>query len=335
MKNNCICWYIAVLYALILHTDNARAESEKGKTQHSEEEVQFSSGDISLAATLSLPHQDTKVPAVVIIHGSGKSDRNNPWTRAYAQALAVRGLAVLHPDKRGSGMSQGDWKTAGILDFADDAVAAVEYLRKNRRIDPARVGLIGFSQGGHVLPAAVARNPHVAFVIDVSGSVLTMSEQMADEIEIGAERAGLQAAQIKLLLDLHRKGLRYVQSGTDEHWSEYASALQQAKQGELKGNALLESFPNRRDDPIRDQIRAILPYDPMPYWKKVSIPVLFVFGGNDARLRVRKSIDRIQNELPNNQYNYALLFFSKNGHALYREDLNDFIARWIADNGVP
>src|SRR5262245_12024378 len=79
-----------------------------------EEEVAYRHGEVALAATLHLPAGEGPFPAVVIAHGSGSSDRSNAWTAAYARDLAARGVAVLHPDKRGSGKSGGDWRDATI-----------------------------------------------------------------------------------------------------------------------------------------------------------------------------------------------------------------------------
>ena len=90
-----------------------------------EREIVFSNEGIQLHASLVLPEGVENPPAVVLIHGSGQSDRSNPWTRTYAEALMKRGIASLHPDKRGCGRSGGDWRTATLTDLAKDAMAGV------------------------------------------------------------------------------------------------------------------------------------------------------------------------------------------------------------------
>jgi hypothetical protein len=55
---------------------------------------------------------------------------------------------------------------------------------------------------------------------------------------------------------------------------------------------------------------------------------LFVYGGQDENVKVHKSVDRLQSALTGT-LNYTLALFSENGHAIYREDLLDLIARWI------
>ncbi len=130
-----------VLGAVLLGAGRLAQAAEVDKlTPFSTQDVVFPSSGLRLAAKLLVPRTDGKVPGAVIIHGSGESDRSNPWTRAYAEALVGRGIAVLHPDKRGCGKSQGNWRSASLLDLADDALAAIETLRTNERVDPARGG---------------------------------------------------------------------------------------------------------------------------------------------------------------------------------------------------
>jgi len=78
------------------------------------EEIYFQNNvqDLQLAGMLFLPEGDSPYPAVVIIHGSGTSRRENRWYVTLAHYLQENGIAVLLPDKRGSVHSEGDWRTA-------------------------------------------------------------------------------------------------------------------------------------------------------------------------------------------------------------------------------
>lgn len=306
--------------------------SKKAQTKYEEKEVRFKNGKIELAGTLILPQDAALSPAVVIIHGSGGSDRSNPWTAAYAKALAQRGIAVLYPDKRGAGKSQGDWKTASFSDLADDAIAGVEVLRKIERIDKDRIGVIGFSQGGHIVPLAAARSPAIAFAIGVSGSTVPILEQISDELEISSERNGLTEKQKNLIKEINGVGVNYALTG--KGWNKYQSLLSRAKNRELIGQKIVEGFPSEQNHWVINYIRAIGNYDPMPYWEKLSQPALFIYGGQDTNIRINKSIRRIENTFGSTKRNYAVMLFQNNGHTLYREDLMDFLARWITDKGV-
>jgi dipeptidyl aminopeptidase/acylaminoacyl peptidase len=59
------------------------------------------------------------------------------------------------------------------MELAEDALDAVDLLVEEALVDPARVGLVGFSQGGWIAPLAANRSTNVSFVVTVSGSVAT------------------------------------------------------------------------------------------------------------------------------------------------------------------
>lgn len=109
---------------------------------------------ITLAGTLTLPQGTGPFPAVVLITGSGEQDRDEtiqghkPFA-VWADALTRRGVAVLRYDDRGVGGSGGGSMEETTADFATDARAAMEFLRGRPEIDPARIGLMGHSEGSN------------------------------------------------------------------------------------------------------------------------------------------------------------------------------------------
>jgi len=296
------------------------------------EEVTYTNGDTRLAATLLSPPGQGPFPAVVIVHGSGSSDRSNPWTAAYATALVERGVAVLHPDKRGSGESGGTWRGASFPTLADDALAGLDLLRSRPAIDTTRVGLIGFSQGGDIVPIAAVRSGSVRFVIDVSGSVVPMAEQIGDEVRLMGEQEGLSETQLETLQALN--DLAVVWALSRNGWDAYADALAEAKEGNLSGTEVVAGFPVDRDSPAWEVLGSIGDFDPLSYWREVKVPSLFLYGGRDENVDVYKSAGIIEESLTETGLPYSLLLFRNNGHGLFREDAMDFMARWIRDGGV-
>lgn len=141
-------------------------------------ERDFSIGDgaRALPGTLAMPdaaHAPARgVPAVVLVHGSGANDRdetigpNRPFLDI-ARGLAAQGIAVLryakrtraHPQEFASGDFNIDDETT------NDAVAAVAALRATKGIDPARVFVLGHSQGGMMAPRIAAHSGHVAGLV--------------------------------------------------------------------------------------------------------------------------------------------------------------------------
>jgi hypothetical protein len=295
-------------------------------------ELSYLSHGDTLVATLLLPAGKGPFPGAVIVHGSGSSDRRNPWTQAYVEALVQRGIAVLYPDKRGSGNSQGDWHAATFELLADDALAGFEQLLGVPKVDPERAGLIGFSQGGDIVPLTATRSTRVRFAIDVSGSVVPLLEQIGDEIRQAGLQEGLHEEQLQSLQEIHRLGSRYALNG--DGWQDYREALRAAQTGLLKGSAVLGEFPQTPDSAAWTFARAVGNFDPLPYWKQLEVPALFLYGGKDQNVDVVKSVGIIERTFRESRSSHTVLLFGNNGHALFRDDAMDFIARWIRDKGI-
>ncbi|MBQ8423311.1 MAG: alpha/beta fold hydrolase [Coprobacter sp.] len=142
---------------------------------YTEEDVMLPINDtITLAGTLTLPAGRRRVPAVVLLSGTGKQDRDASFTghRPFARIadyLSRRGVAVLRLDDRGVGQSTGVYADATTHDFATDALAAVKYLQAHRRIKKSKVGLMGHSEGGAAAMIAAASSSDVAFVVTLAG----------------------------------------------------------------------------------------------------------------------------------------------------------------------
>jgi len=297
-------------------------------------EVEFANDDVSLAGVLLLPAGRRNLPGVVIIHGSGASDRTNSWAAGFATGLAERGFAVLLPDKRGSGRSGGDWRTADFEALADDAIAGVKRLQQEETVDPRRVGVLGLSQGGHIAPLAVTRSAEIAFVISASASTVPIVEQIMDEVEKQAERAGLSPQQIEEVNALHRLAIHYGRTG--EGWETYMKKLEEARRGSWAGHGIAEGFPDQPDHWVWSWGRMVADYDPLPHWQQVRVPVVLAYGARDTQIRVAKSVARIERLLTGQQQrDVTILVFGDSGHGLrhpsthaIRDDLLDFLHGW-------
>lgn len=156
----------------------------------------FRSGGLELAGTLTTPRGVTKpVPVVVIIAGSGPTDRNGNSMmgirpNSYAQLawrLAERGIASLRYDKRVLPATKGtvDISTLTLEDFAADARVAAESLSRDRKF--SRVLLLGHSEGAALALIAARDGPPVSGVVSVSGFGrplgVVMREQLARQLD--------------------------------------------------------------------------------------------------------------------------------------------------------
>ena len=101
-----------------------------------------------------------KYPLVVLIHGGPSSAVTPDWpagfgmSRAIIAALSSRGYYVLMPNPRGSYGQGEEFTRANVKDFGygdlRDILAGIDTATKKYPIDPARLGVTGWSYGGYM-----------------------------------------------------------------------------------------------------------------------------------------------------------------------------------------
>jgi len=143
-------------------------------TTMAEESVQLKTLTGTIYGTLLVPQTAKPVPAVLLIAGSGPTDRNgntamlagqNNSLKLLAEALAARNIASLRYDKRGIGESKAAGTSEKDLRFdtyVDDAVAWANQLSK----DPRFTGVViaGHSEGALIGTIAAEKAPVIGFV---------------------------------------------------------------------------------------------------------------------------------------------------------------------------
>jgi pimeloyl-ACP methyl ester carboxylesterase len=302
--------------ALLLVSTVTGISAAEPSTPPREENVTYSS-DVRLAAALLLPPGRGPWPAAVIAQGSGSSDRTNLWARGMAELLRENGLAVLLTDKRGSGQSAGDWRTADFNDLAGDVLAGVRYLRGRKDIDATRVGVVGLSQGGWVVPIAAARDGALAFVVDVSGAGVSFGEQSFVEMANTAAKAGLGRGGVDEVLRLNALAMQFLVAGA---WTPYQAAREHALQGPAK--EIAAGFPSSPDAAAWTFLRKVATYDPLPYWMAVTQPAFIAYGEEDEQdnVPVRESVHRLEFIFAHTRKtNYRIVVAPKAGHTLWVE----------------
>jgi dienelactone hydrolase len=150
-----------------------------------ETEIKVGDGEWALPGTLTTPAAGTGPwPAVVLVHGSGPQDRdetvgmNKPF-RDLAWGLAAKGVAVLRYEKATKAFPKRFLAMRGMTvkeETLDDAIQAVERLRKTSGIDPNRIFVAGHSLGGMVAPRIGMADSKIAGLIILAGSTRPLEE---------------------------------------------------------------------------------------------------------------------------------------------------------------
>lgn len=239
------------------------------------EEVEVKVGEApwELGATLTLPHGPGPFPAVVLVPGSGASDRdgtgggNKPF-RDLAWGLATRGIATLRYDKRTWTHALAFARQQAFTlndELVDDALAAVAAIRQTPRIDPARVYVLGASLGGFAAPRIAQRAPGIAGLILVSAGSGSYSDRAVWRYEFSAMADGVVDEIEQHTIDM----LRATAAGLD---------------------ALAAGEPAMLDMLTRQSYYLdMAEYRPEKTAQVLQMPLLLLYGGRD---RARAAIDR-------------------------------------------
>jgi len=172
--------------------------------------VKILSGSIS--GTLTMPKNASgKVPVVIIIPGSGPTDRDgnsvktNLNTNAYkmiAAGLGKNGIASLRYDKRMVGESVTTVKEENMHfdDYIDDVYSLVNYLSSDARF--SKIILMGHSEGS-LVGILAATNENVKGFISVAGAGVPADQILTEQMK---SQPQYLADEFKVVLDSLRRG---------------------------------------------------------------------------------------------------------------------------------
>jgi pimeloyl-ACP methyl ester carboxylesterase len=243
-----------------------------------DEQVKIPSNGFSLAGTLSRPAQASggRLPAVVLVGGSGPTDRDSlvfgiPILGQIADALADAGFIVVRYDKRGIGQSGGRAEAAGLADYAEDVRATVRMLADRKDVDPKRIAVIGHSEGGLVALMAAAKEKRIA----AAGLIATPGSTGADIVLAQQQRL------------LNRMKL------TPEEKQAKIDAQKQIHEAVITGKGLEALPPDVRRTVDNPEFQSLLTSDPAKLVASVRQPLLIVQGALDTQVEPQNA-DRLE-----------------------------------------
>ncbi|SHN39652.1 S9 family peptidase [Chitinophaga sp. CF418] len=277
------------------------------------EAVHFSNADgsIRFGGTLTIPVGKKRYPAIVLVSGTGKQDRDatmagHPMFRVLADSLTRRGFAVLRTDDRGVGETTGKYEDATTKDFADDALAAVHFLKQHKAV--RKVGIMGHSEGGAAAIIAAGSSRDINFVITLAGLAIngldalklqnyaiTKSAKISDY-----DRNRYDTINTRMFDTVYR----YV--GAPELESKLRSTYAAWKQAD--DSAFKKDFPDKYDH-LRFFLESYITqakgpwyqyqirFDPVPYLQQIKVPFLALNGDKDIMVTYKENLDMIATTL--------------------------------------
>lgn len=250
-------------------------------------------GDIR--GSLLAPEKVKKPPVILIIAGSGPTDRDgnqqglkNNSLKQLADSLYQRGIATVRFDKRGIGESKAAVTSQRELRFehyVSDVKDWVALLGKDPRF--SKVIVAGHSEGALIGLEAAINNPKVKGYISIAGPSRPADEMIKEQI---TEQPEMIRNTVFPMLDTLKRG------DTLTNVPQYLNALFQPS--------------------VQPYLISWMKYDPRVEIAKLNIPVLLIQGTTDvqvlpkdadnlkaaypaARVRMIEQMNHVLKEFPN------------------------------------
>jgi pimeloyl-ACP methyl ester carboxylesterase len=265
-----------------------KALEEKEKRSMIQEKIVVGAGsEFPLDGLLTLPEDasaNNPVPALVLVHGSGASDKDSkvfavrPF-KDIAEGLAARGIATVRYDKRTFTYAKQMAKDAAMSmrkESIEDAIRALSLLRDDPRIDSDRIYLAGLSMGGMLAPridaeAKEATGQGFAGLISLAGSPRKLDDILTGQLE---DMIPTMKPPMRWLVNWQLGSLKKAFTGMYELSDEEAQ-----EKKIMMGAARLYYFVEAGRHPAES------------YLKNLDKPILFLQGEDDFQVLVCKDFD--------------------------------------------
>jgi pimeloyl-ACP methyl ester carboxylesterase len=298
-----------VVFAMFLFCAPANAVQLDNSEQT---RVTIHAGDVELGATLYRPIGAVgDLPAIVTAHGSAASTRDG--VGFYTDRALRMGFAVLSFDKRGTGISTGEYVRFTVSnsseifrDLASDVAWSTRWLAQQDGIDRSRIGLFGGSQAGWIMPLSVTlldrlNDPEIAFIIagegvPVSAGEEAVHERAIDQMLVSAGQTHTQTAPTPAMM--------------------------------AQADLILASYDGQRG------------FDPFEVLVTIDTPTLWIFGLRDGVIPVMPSIARLGEHIAAGKTNNDIHVFPFGDHNFTnvitggRYDVQEVSQAWLTEIGI-
>jgi pimeloyl-ACP methyl ester carboxylesterase len=253
------------------------ATREETAFRANDENVNIPANGFNLAATVSKPAsapapapvkgKPARLPAIVLVGGSGPTDRNEnvfgiPIFQQLGNALADAGYIVVRYDRRGVGQSGGRPESATLADYAEDLRAAVRYLTTRKDVDDDRIAVAGHSEGAAVALIAAKDEKKIRAIISMAGIGMTGAELNLEQQRYVLSRSKMSDEEKQTKIELQKKIQAATLSG--QGWDGIPLQTRRAA-----------------DTPW---FRSFLQFDPAAVLKDVRQPILIIQGELDKQI---------------------------------------------------
>lgn len=227
-------------------------------------QVQVSGGN--LQGSLLIPQSNHPVPVVLMIAGSGPTDRNgngpssrNDALKRLAQALAQRGIASLRYDKRGVAKSLDvapEESQLNVPDFVEDVRSWSQLLANDSRLGPQVI--LGHSEGA-LIGSLAAPTTKAVGLITLAGSGRPIQDVLLEQLATRQPASLFQRSQ---------------------------SIIEALSEGQ-RVNAIPPALDVLFRPSVQPYLISLFQYDPARALQRVPLPVLIIQGTADIQVNLQ------------------------------------------------
>lgn len=278
---------------------------------------------VTLSGTLTIPQGKGPFPAVVLVSGSGPNDRDEtlmghkPFL-ILSDYLSRRGIAVLRYDDRGVYQSTGNHRIATSRDFADDALAAIHFLKTRKELNQKQLGIIGHSEGGMIAPMAAVDCADIAFIVLLAGPGVNVIEVLKLQSQLLAKAEGVDRKELtrrKALTDALFDAAGDQAKSRSERRARIIAILREnfkrlPKKLQQSNPSPERSFQMQAERLLNPWFQFMFRYETEAVLKKVKCSVLALNGEKDLQVDPGQNLPAIMKALEaggNNDYSVVKL----------------------------
>ena len=298
-----------------------RPQHPKAPYSYNRENIKFynKKDAIFLSGTLTLPQNKTKVPAAILVSGSGPQNRDEEimghrpfWV--ISDYLTNLGYAVLRYDDRGTYDSQGDFGNATTNDFVQDAASAISYLKNHNKIDSNKIVVIGHSEGGLIANILGAEIPNLSGIISLAGTSIRGDSILNIQTKLIAESSGDVGREFELSYGYNKKiWSAMVSSESIIDFEKELTSISKDFVKSFKKEKLIRrgekagGIDEIKRTWLNPWIYEFVRYSPSKDIPRIGCHVLVLIGSRDIQVTSKENIDGYNRLLPKNDKLHKLL----------------------------
>ncbi|MEM1349770.1 MAG: alpha/beta fold hydrolase [Myxococcota bacterium] len=245
-------------------------------------EVTFDAAGVTVHGTITAPKQPGRYPAVLLIAGSGPTDRDwrspllpgdNGSAKLLAEGLTARGVVVLRYDKRASGETAAP-ESLTWDDYTAEQNAGLAALATREDVAKEAIFAAGHSEGGaHALRLATRATTPLAGIVLMATSGRTLRDVLVWQIHNQLLSAGIPEMQVAA------------------HDDQLGGVLDQFIGGASVEPTAASDYPG-----VQNVVRAftapmavsfareLLGFEPVKAIKEVDVPIFVLHGAKDIQV---------------------------------------------------